>query len=524
MEKSAWFASLAASLTMAVGLLVVSWRYLNSHHRSPRRDGGRGRNATGPRTQAGGSGRPSRRASMRRSKARGAAPPHRTGSSTPRPATTFLSPRSSGSRNGWKLIKARPRGRAAARGRRSDPTYGVNLFNQFRDRSVYNSGTQNFAGRTIAAEIDPSCVAGDCRLWIGNANGGVWMTDDALAAEPAWRFISHTFEHQNVAALALDPNDPQSNTLWAGHGRAQRVRQRLHGRRRALSHDQRRQVVEGPHRRGAVRRPRRRIDRRAAGQLERDLCRVGPRRARRLEHMLRRRRRAHPGRAALRPLSIDERRLELGARQPGRAGAVHGVDAGSGLAEPDAVLAARRAPRDVRPGGSEHGVRRRSSRAASGDRGISATPGSRSWRPSGRSARRSGPSSTSSNCRMEKPGCTSAWVVARLQSCPSPPTAQFARFRRNDAVRNPAGGAVAASVDRPHQQQRRSQPSRAFPASATATPSARYDNYVYVPPGAGPDTSICWATTSTTRTTTSRGAPTGAPSCCRPTPACTSPT
>ena len=96
------------------------------------------------------------------------------------------------------------------------PDNAVSLFNPFRDRSVYNAGTPNFAGRTIAAEIDPACAAGDCRLWIGNANGGVWMTDDALAVAPAWRFISHTFEHQNVAALALDPNDPQSNTLWAG--------------------------------------------------------------------------------------------------------------------------------------------------------------------------------------------------------------------------------------------------------------------------------------------------------------------
>ena len=134
------------------------------------------------------------------------------------------------------------------------PDHGLSIFNQFRDRSVYNSGTQNFAGRTIAAEIDPACVAGDCRLWIGNANGGVWMTDDALATEPAWRFISHTFEHQNVAALTLDPNDLQAEHAVGRHRRAQRVRQRLHGRRRSLSHDQRRQVVEWPHRRGAVRR------------------------------------------------------------------------------------------------------------------------------------------------------------------------------------------------------------------------------------------------------------------------------
>ncbi len=64
------------------------------------------------------------------------------------------------------------------------PLHGEGLFNQFRDRSVYNAGTANFGGRTIAAEIDPNCVAGDCRLWIANANGGVWQTDDALAGEP----------------------------------------------------------------------------------------------------------------------------------------------------------------------------------------------------------------------------------------------------------------------------------------------------------------------------------------------------
>ena len=47
-----------------------------------------------------------------------------------------------------------------------------------------------------------------------------WRLDDgdALAPQPDWEFQSHTFEHNNVAEIALDPNDPASNTLWAGTG------------------------------------------------------------------------------------------------------------------------------------------------------------------------------------------------------------------------------------------------------------------------------------------------------------------
>lgn len=126
-------------------------------------------------------------------------------------------------RAGWRGVKAQSQ--AASRNAFIShfwtplgPDTGVGLFNQYRDRSVYNSGTANFGGRTIAAEIDPGCVAGNCRLWIGNANGGVWRTNDALAAEPVWKFVSPSFDHQNVAALALDPNDASSNTLWAGTG------------------------------------------------------------------------------------------------------------------------------------------------------------------------------------------------------------------------------------------------------------------------------------------------------------------
>ena len=108
------------------------------------------------------------------------------------------------------------------------PTNGVNdLDNVYRDRTVYNAGTQNFGGRTVDAVISPDCRPWDCDLWIANANGGVWHTDNALAVDdpstdryegPEWEYVSEEFDHNNVSALALDPNDSRHKTIWAGTG------------------------------------------------------------------------------------------------------------------------------------------------------------------------------------------------------------------------------------------------------------------------------------------------------------------
>jgi hypothetical protein len=108
------------------------------------------------------------------------------------------------------------------------PTNGQNdLTNEFRDRTVYTSGTENFGGRTVHAVISPDCRPGrdNCTLWIAASNGGVWRTDNALAVDnpatrryegPEWEFVSPEFAQQNTSALELDPNDHR--TLWAGTG------------------------------------------------------------------------------------------------------------------------------------------------------------------------------------------------------------------------------------------------------------------------------------------------------------------
>jgi hypothetical protein len=140
----------------------------------------------------------------------------------PAPFTAFAT-----ARNDWFGLKARP---ASGTGKwvPLGPTNGVNdLTNPFRDRTVYNAGTQNFGGRTVHAVISPACTSQECFLWIANANGGVWRTANALAEDdpltpeyegPSWEYVSETFEGNNVASLALDPNDGDHRTIWAGTG------------------------------------------------------------------------------------------------------------------------------------------------------------------------------------------------------------------------------------------------------------------------------------------------------------------
>jgi len=107
------------------------------------------------------------------------------------------------------------------------PDWGKGLPNAFRDRAVYNAGTPDFSGRIAHVVIDPRCGTGGsgnksnghCRLWIANANGGVWRTENAFDREQYnWKYLSEEFEHNSIASLELDPNDNNVNTIWAGTG------------------------------------------------------------------------------------------------------------------------------------------------------------------------------------------------------------------------------------------------------------------------------------------------------------------
>jgi hypothetical protein len=140
------------------------------------------------------------------------------------PGDTIPAAAIAGAREDWTALNARG-GLGNRKWKPLGPSWGKGLPNPFRDRGVYNAATPDFSGRIAHVAIDPNCGGkhvehgrGDCRLWIANANGGVWRTDNALAKHPDWEYLSEDFEHNSVASLELDPNDHSADTIWAGTG------------------------------------------------------------------------------------------------------------------------------------------------------------------------------------------------------------------------------------------------------------------------------------------------------------------
>src|SRR5207253_1897870 len=86
----------------------------------------------------------------------------------------------------------------------------------------FSGATTPTASRDTALVIAPTCVPGNCRLWVGTAGGGVWRTDDALAASPSWTWLTGVLALNSVGALVADPNDSSGNTLYVGTGEGNR--------------------------------------------------------------------------------------------------------------------------------------------------------------------------------------------------------------------------------------------------------------------------------------------------------------
>ena len=128
-------------------------------------------------------------------------------------------------------------GAAGPRRRHVDPAradHAHGAYNPFRDRSVYNAGTDNFSGRTIAAEIDPlrgrRLPALDCqrerrRLDDRRCPGG----GAGMVSLSPTRSITTTSRRSRSIRTIRRP------TRSGRHGRAERVRQRLRGGRRPVS-------------------------------------------------------------------------------------------------------------------------------------------------------------------------------------------------------------------------------------------------------------------------------------------------
>jgi hypothetical protein len=91
--------------------------------------------------------------------------------------------------------------------------------------NVGQFGTQNlmvpteWTGRIAALAVDPRhCKDDHCRLFIGSAGGGVWMTNNALAKRPHWHERNDGLDSRAIGSLVFDPTDPKGKTMYVGTG------------------------------------------------------------------------------------------------------------------------------------------------------------------------------------------------------------------------------------------------------------------------------------------------------------------
>ena len=86
------------------------------------------------------------------------------------------------------------------------------------------SGATNTTGsRVTAMLVAPDCNDSRCRIWVGVSGGGVWRTDNALANDPNWKELHPgNLDQASVGALALDPTDKTSSTIYLGTGEGNR--------------------------------------------------------------------------------------------------------------------------------------------------------------------------------------------------------------------------------------------------------------------------------------------------------------
>ena len=100
------------------------------------------------------------------------------------------------------------------------PSRALYPFTRRRNNTNYVPNRYVAGGRVTDLAIAKTCVAGNCRMFITPAGGGVWRTDDAMARPIAWKYLGGPLGINAAGAVTIDPNDPTGNTIWVGTGEA----------------------------------------------------------------------------------------------------------------------------------------------------------------------------------------------------------------------------------------------------------------------------------------------------------------
>ena len=126
-------------------------------------------------------------------------------------------------RQAFKRALRRGPGRGHREWQQVGPETATYQFTPLRRAVDYVPNEYAAGGRTTDLAIDPNCGARGhgnhgCRMWITPAGGGVWRTENALAQNVRWKYLSGSFGINSIGSIAIDPNDSTANTLWVGTG------------------------------------------------------------------------------------------------------------------------------------------------------------------------------------------------------------------------------------------------------------------------------------------------------------------
>src|ERR1041385_4226081 len=73
-----------------------------------------------------------------------------------------------------------------------------------------NSGFTEVSGAIQAIAADPS---NPNRIFVATVNGGIWRTENAMAAAPTWVPLTDQQPSLSMGCIAFSPLDPAHNTL-----------------------------------------------------------------------------------------------------------------------------------------------------------------------------------------------------------------------------------------------------------------------------------------------------------------------
>lgn len=107
--------------------------------------------------------------------------------------------RSSGARD-WKLV--------APDNNKVDPL------------ATYTGRSTAVAGRVTALALTPGCQsddAGDCRLFMGAAGGGIWVAEGPFEDTPSWKSSSAGMASSAIGSIAIDPRS-KGRVIYVGTG------------------------------------------------------------------------------------------------------------------------------------------------------------------------------------------------------------------------------------------------------------------------------------------------------------------